>query len=61
MQEGFVTDAGESGHPVSRWIEGNPQVPWTRFGVKINERTQHPVRTYRCAKCGYLESYARVG
>ena len=59
MQEGFTLAEAEGGRPVGKWIQGDPQVPWTRFGVKIAERAQYPIQTYRCVKCGYLESYAR--
>jgi hypothetical protein len=30
---------------------------WT--GMKMRGRERHPVITYRCAGCGFLESYAR--
>lgn len=38
MQAGFVLEEAESGRAESKWIEGDPQVPWTRFGVTIAER-----------------------
>ena len=57
---GFTLAEAEGGRPVGKWIQGDPQVPWTRFGVKIAERAQYPIQTYRCVKCGYLESYARA-
>ena len=59
MREGFILEAGESGRPVGKWIEGTPERPWTRFGVKIDDRARYPIETYRCEGCGYLESYAR--
>ena len=59
MRVGFILEAGESGRPVGKWIEGTPERPWTRFGVKIDDRAQYPIETYRCEGCGYLESYAR--
>ena len=61
MEDGFILEAGESGRAVSKWIEGKPEIPWTRFGVKINDRAQYPIQTLRCTRCGYLESYARAG
>ena len=61
MQAGFVWEGGEAGRPVAKWVEGDPRVPWTRFGVKIAERAQYPIQTFRCVKCGYLESYAQGG
>jgi hypothetical protein len=59
MQAGFVLEEADSRRAVAKWIEGDSQVPWTRFGVKIVERAQYPIQTFRCVKCGYLESYAR--
>jgi hypothetical protein len=58
MQVGFILESTESGRQVSKWIEGMPEFPWNNFGVKIKNKEQHPIQTYRCAKCGYLESYA---
>ena len=41
---------------VSMWIEGAPEKGL--FGVKLKGRKTVEVETYRCSKCGYLESYA---
>ena len=39
------------------WIEGVPELAvWT--GVKTKGKETHPVTTFRCEHCGYLESYA---
>jgi hypothetical protein len=58
MQAGYVVDRGDSNVPsVSRWVEGAPEKSfWT--GLKMNDRDVLPVTTYRCERCGYLESYA---
>jgi len=59
MQEGFIFDAISHGaRRVSRWVAGKPEASfWT--GTKIEGREQHFIQSFRCAACGYLESYAR--
>ena len=57
MEEGFILDHSHGARMQSLWAEGKPQRSiWT--GIKIAKDSQHPVSTYRCEKCGYLESYA---
>jgi len=65
MEKGFIADfhhgAGVGswveGVAVSSWVEGDPEESfWT--GVKLSNRRQMEIRTYRCFGCGYLESYA---
>jgi len=57
MAEGFVPSESQSGSGVSAWIAGAPV-----FGflgrAKTEGKTAYRVRTFRCAKCGHLESYA---
>jgi hypothetical protein len=57
MEEGYVLDRnhGSSGSP-SSWIEGAPERAW--YGLKTKGRDVLSVRTFRCTRCGYLESYA---
>lgn len=58
MSEGFVLDNGPYTHIVSNWVQGAPEKNmWT--GVKLRGRTQYPIQTWRCGRCGFLESYAR--
>jgi len=59
MEPGFVIDKGERGGSVSapEWAEGTPE-PSFWMGLKLRGRERHPVTTYRCTTCGYLESYA---
>jgi hypothetical protein len=40
----------------SRWIEGNPERNW--LGLKLKNKPMVEIKTYRCPKCGYLESNA---
>jgi hypothetical protein len=57
MEEGFVLDASHAAVLQPKWMEGPPEKSfWT--GIKMSGRAQHPVTTFRCAKCAYLESYA---
>jgi Domain of unknown function (DUF6487) len=56
MEVGFILEGGE-GRYVDVWVEGAPMPSfWT--GLKTSNRRKLEVTTYRCASCGYLESYA---
>jgi hypothetical protein len=57
MAEGFLIDESYGTRAVAKWYEGPPvKSMWT--GLKIRGRTNYPVVTWRCGRCGYLESYA---
>ncbi len=58
MEAGFIIDHTDyASARVETWVEGKPAKSfWT--GVKMKDRPQLGVTTYRCHKCGYLESYA---
>ena len=59
MEHGFVLDntSGAGGAVSETWQDGAPQKSfWT--GVKLLRDQQRPVVSYRCERCGYLESYA---
>ena len=62
MVQGFVPDpaAPHFGQfTVSFWVEGPPEKSfWT--GTKVPQGKCVPIGTFRCASCGYLESYART-
>ena len=58
MSEGFVIDRGYGWNYVGTWQAGQPrQSFWS--GVKQLKKGQLRVETWRCDRCGYLESYAR--
>jgi hypothetical protein len=59
MAEGFILDVSQSGaRTVSTWVEGAPDKSlW--LGVKIRGKVRHEIQTWRCGRCGYLESYSR--
>ncbi len=58
MEPGFVVDHTYGGYAAPEWAEGAAQPSlWT--GLKMSGKERHPVQTFRCVRCGYLESYAR--
>ena len=58
MENGFVVDYGDYGSArPSGWIEGEPVKSfWT--GTKVSGKKIYEVKTFRCVRCGFLESYA---
>jgi ribosomal protein S27AE len=57
MEEGFVLDRSHGGVAVASWVERPPETSlWT--GIKLGGRTQSRIATWRCGRCGFLESYA---
>jgi predicted nucleic-acid-binding Zn-ribbon protein len=58
MDEGFIQDETYGSVHASKWVEGAPEKSfWT--GLKTSGKKQVQVSTFRCARCGYLESYAK--
>ena len=58
MEPGFVIDRAHGQQKaVQQWVEGAPERSFW-MGLKTKGREQHAVRTFRCERCGYLESYA---
>ena len=58
MQEGFILDQSHGRQLVSSWIAGKPEKSFW-LGTNIKGKAQHYIQTFRCARCGYLESYAQ--
>jgi hypothetical protein len=59
MEQGFVIETRQTGHDtVEQWIEGLPKPDKWFGGLDTSDTRVLPVRTYRCVRCGYLESYA---
>jgi hypothetical protein len=59
MGEGFIFDRGHYSFPAEQqWVEGQPQRSFW-MGLDIDDKRQFKVMTYRCERCGRLESYAR--
>lgn len=57
MSEGFVVDHTHGGAGVAKWVEGEPKKSFW-VGLKLGGTTQIEIVTWRCRRCGYLESYA---
>lgn len=57
MQEGLVVDLNYAGILPSMWVEGSAasSAPQSMMDGKRKVKTI----TYRCTKCGYLDSYAK--
>lgn len=66
MLEGFIMDrAHGGGQLVSRWVAGIPESK-SFLGFKVSHlinvigKVQYPIQSFRCSRCGYLESYANA-
>jgi hypothetical protein len=60
MTEGFILDRGDyNSRNLQSWIAGAP-VKSFWHGFHINDRHKYAVTTWRCDRCGYLESFART-
>ena len=57
MEPGFVVDHSHFNMPrVQLWFEGEPEKSlW--HGLKTKGRHYCEVRTFRCTRCGHLESF----
>jgi len=61
MEAGFILDHTQhssSGARVETWVEGEPTKSFWGGVKKIKDRQQFTVTSYRCERCGYVESYA---
>jgi hypothetical protein len=58
MEPGVLVDRGHADRPIpTQWVEGEPEMRyWTGLQTKGHEKFS--VRTNRCTKCGFLESFA---
>ncbi len=57
MHEGFLPDSVHGLRGVPIWVVGKPDLEGFG-GARIEGKEAHSIRTFRCTKCGYLESYA---
>jgi len=57
MEEGFLLDSTHNAVRVAHWAEGAPAY-WFLKVLKMKGRRRLPVRTLRCRRCGFLESFA---
>lgn len=58
MHEGLVVDFNYAGVMPSMWVQDQTQVS-AGAGSNMNGKRKVKTVTYRCAGCGYLDSYAR--
>ncbi|HJS06879.1 MAG TPA: PF20097 family protein [Pirellulales bacterium] len=58
MEQGFFMDMSYGTRLVSQWAAGPPRKSFW-LGTKLPEEKLIAVGAFRCATCGYLESYAR--
>ena len=56
MQTGFILDRSHGSNYQEEWVQGRPRS--FLFRVILRGAAREKVVTYRCAQCGYLESYA---
>ena len=59
MEQGFILDISQAGGLVSRWAAGTPQKSFWTGTKAVPEESIIQIGTFRCASCGFLESYAR--
>jgi hypothetical protein len=58
MEPGFVVDHTYGAVARSEWASGESTYSqWS--GMKMKGRQRYNVATYRCMRCGLLESYAQ--
>ena len=57
MSEGFLVDSSHQAVRVAHWAEGAPTY-WALRILKMRGRRKLPIQSWRCASCGYLESFA---
>lgn len=57
MEEGFTLDKTHGGVGAASWVSGLPEKSfWT--GLRLKGRTRLDIATWRCRRCGFLESWA---
>jgi hypothetical protein len=57
MQPGYLMEKGHGNkHSITTWARGQPQKSFW-MGLK-SPQEKLETRTYRCPRCGYLETYA---
>jgi hypothetical protein len=57
MELGFMLGRGHGALGEQQWLEGEP-IPSFWSGLQTRGRERLRVTSYRCERCGYLESYA---
>lgn len=58
MEKGYVADLTYGATLQSAWTPGEPVPRRILGGIKHEDGRDVPIVTFRCQRCGYLESYA---
>lgn len=57
MTQGYVVDYGDAGTTLlQRWWKGPVQKGWLG-SLKVRRKEGHEIQTFRCDRCGLLQSY----
>ena len=57
MEQGFMLELKDGNQKaITEWVEGLAEKAW--YGLKIRGKRRLAIETWRCGRCGYLESYA---
>ena len=56
MDEGFMLDHTHGGYEMPTFVLGPLRKKW--WGIQTKGQTKFTVITYRCTRCGFLESHA---
>lgn len=56
MTLGVIVDKDQGMRTATTWLEGPVVKGW--FGLKLRGKRPLEIHSYRCNRCGYLESYA---
>jgi hypothetical protein len=56
MEQGFVLDESYGRRIAAKWVEGVAQY-WL-WNLRLGGKRQLEIASYRCRRCGFLESYA---
>jgi hypothetical protein len=57
LERGFVLDEGYGKRSPAKWVEGAPEY-WL-WNLKFRGKRQLEISSYRCTRCGFLESFAQ--
>ena len=59
MEPGYIVDQGYGKVTPAQWVAGDPEYSfWMGGGLKLRGKDRLDITTYRCPRCGYVESYA---
>jgi ribosomal protein S27AE len=58
MDEGFMLDHTHGGYETPTFVLGQLRKRW--WGIQTKGQTKFSVITFRCSRCGFLESHANA-